>query len=263
MIDGKRKTESSIEELIGIPTKEFYDADSFTFMAAGREDVDVRMLGTGRPFILEIHNPRRALRSADDFPALQKLINTATDQIKVRDLQPVPKVDTNILKEGEESKRKTYRCLVRTSRPLSEADYEDLKAYYKPDAGDDGKAVVTVAQETPLRVLHRRTLAIRQKEIYSMQCIPINDHYLFVDVETQAGTYVKEFIHGDLGRTVPNFGTLSKSSADILSLDVISIKMDFPPRFVDRDDDGGSSPPENFPIDFIIEDETFILASAS
>lgn len=26
---------------------------------AGREDIDVRMLGQGRPFILEIHNARR------------------------------------------------------------------------------------------------------------------------------------------------------------------------------------------------------------
>lgn len=27
----------------------------------GREDIDVRMLGQGRPFILEIYNPRNVL----------------------------------------------------------------------------------------------------------------------------------------------------------------------------------------------------------
>lgn len=33
-------------------------ADGATFVPAGREDVDVRMLGTGRPFVLSVINPR-------------------------------------------------------------------------------------------------------------------------------------------------------------------------------------------------------------
>ena len=32
--------------------------------AAGREDIDVRMLGTGRPFVYEIMDPQRALTTA-------------------------------------------------------------------------------------------------------------------------------------------------------------------------------------------------------
>lgn len=35
-----------------------------------------------------------------------------------------------------------------------------------------------------------------------------------------AGTYIKEFVHGDLGRTVPSIGSLLDSEADILQLDV-------------------------------------------
>lgn len=37
---------------------------------------------------------------------------------------------------------------------------------------------------------------------------------------TQAGTYIKEFVHGDLGRTVPNLGEILGCEVDILALDV-------------------------------------------
>ena len=40
-------------------------------------------------------------------------------------------------------------------------------------------------------------------------------------VLTSAGTYVKEFVHGDLNRTRPNVGTLLNGIADILQLDVL------------------------------------------
>ncbi len=38
-----------------------------------------------------------------------------------------------------------------------------------------------------------------------------------------AGTYIKEFVHGDLGRTVPSVGSLLDSEADILQLDVTNV----------------------------------------
>lgn len=38
-----------------------------------------------------------------------------------------------------------------------------------------------------------------------------------------AGTYIKEFVHGDLGRTQPNVGTILNKPADILQLDVTEV----------------------------------------
>lgn len=38
------------------------------------------------------------------------------------------------------------------------------------------------------------------------------------------GTYIKQFVHGDLNRTVPNVGTLIGKEVDILQLDVGSLK---------------------------------------
>jgi tRNA pseudouridine synthase 10 len=40
-----------------------FAADGGSFVPAGREDIDVRMLGTGRPFVYEVHNARNRLPS--------------------------------------------------------------------------------------------------------------------------------------------------------------------------------------------------------
>ena len=48
----------------------------------------------------------------------------------------------------------------------------------------------------------------------------IDSHHFKLFLNTQAGTYIKEFVHGDFGRTQPNLGTLLKTDADILELDV-------------------------------------------
>lgn len=48
----------------------------------------------------------------------------------------------------------------------------------------------------------------------------LNDHFLELRLSTQAGTYIKEFVHGDLGRTRPSLRTLLGSPADILQLDL-------------------------------------------
>jgi tRNA pseudouridine synthase 10 len=50
-----------------------------------------------------------------------------------------------------------------------------------------------------------------------------------LDVVTQAGTYVKEFVHGDLGRTKPSLSDIIGGDVDILALDVLDIHLDFPP----------------------------------
>jgi tRNA pseudouridine synthase 10 len=56
--------------------------------------------------------------------------------------------------------------------------------------------------------------------IYRISATYLNSHFAVVTLEAQAGTYIKEFIHGDLGRTKPSFGDLMKRSVDIMQLDV-------------------------------------------
>lgn len=48
IIDGERKLESSVEELISDHLLTEFKAESFNFSSSGREDVDVRTLGNGK-----------------------------------------------------------------------------------------------------------------------------------------------------------------------------------------------------------------------
>lgn len=75
---------------------------------------------------------------------------------------------------------------------------------------------ISIKQKTPLRVLHRRAPLIRDKVIHKIYLHPLNENYFVCLLMTSAGTYVKEFIHSDLERTLPNLGTLLKCEADIL-----------------------------------------------
>lgn len=50
---------------------------------------------------------------------------------------------------------------------------------------------------------------------------------------TQAGTYVKELVHGEFGRTKPSISSIINMEIDIALLDVMNIELDFP-KSLDR-----------------------------
>ena len=52
-----------------------------------------------------------------------------------------------------------------------------------------------------------------------MRATRIDDHYFRLHLSTSAGTYVKEFVHGDCGRTVQSVSSLMACKTDILELD--------------------------------------------
>jgi tRNA pseudouridine synthase 10 len=83
-------------------------------------------------------------------------------------------------------------------QPLSEEDKQNL----------DQIKDLSLQQLTPLRVLHRRTLLIRDKTIHRLKMHLVSNHSAILEVWASAGTYIKEFVHGDLGRTTPNIGSL-------------------------------------------------------
>ena len=59
--------------------------------------------------------------------------------------------------------------------------------------------------------------------MYALQAKLLNEHFFELHVLASAGTYIKEFVHGDLGRTVPNVGQILGTEADILQLDVTNV----------------------------------------
>jgi len=274
-VEGQKKTASSVEEVIGLPLQEAFRAKTFKFHASGREDVDVRMLGNGRPFIVELLNPRRTYPPADiTLSSLEAAINahqvavqrcggslqedddgddngddTGEDKdamaasgdatadvtadggpsevvsglVQVREMRRADKRLMMHMQRASEEKQKVYACVVWTEKAITPTSLQRLR-----DA-----APLTVQQKTPLRVLHRRSAAVRPKAIHWMEAEYINGHFFALRVCTQAGTYVKELVHGDLGRTHPSVRSLLDSPSDILQLDVL--------RLVD--DEGGERQP--------------------
>lgn len=75
-----------------------------------------------------------------------------------------------------------------------------------------------------------RPNSVRARTVYNMKVdfdienneqLLISKEFLFkLTLCTQAGTYVKEFVHGDFGRTSPNLCSILNCDVDIIALDV-------------------------------------------
>ncbi|KAH9321326.1 hypothetical protein KI387_015965, partial [Taxus chinensis] len=195
MIDDERMGENSVEEIIANAILPQLRGDSYKFHAAGREDIDVRMLGTGRPFLIEVLNAH-AIPTKSDMMELEIKINDSKDSfVKVRELKEVGSDVWNLMREGEAEKQKQYAAVVWISRPLSDEDFKCISEIKEME----------IEQKTPIRVLHRRSPLVRKRLIHWMKAEKIegSSQYFLLHLCTQAGTYIKEFVHGDLGRTHP------------------------------------------------------------
>ncbi|RYQ79616.1 hypothetical protein Ahy_Scaffold2g107542 isoform B [Arachis hypogaea] len=140
------------------------------------------------------------------------------DVVRVKNLKLVGSDGWNLMREGEAEKQKQYAALVWTSRPLKDEDFQQVSSLKD----------LKVVQRTPIRVLHRRSPLEREKIIHWMKIETVagSSQYFLLHLCTQAGTYIKEFVHGDLGRTHPSIGSILGCRAEILQLDVTDIKME-------------------------------------
>ncbi|MFB6294702.1 MAG: tRNA pseudouridine(54/55) synthase Pus10, partial [Candidatus Nanohaloarchaea archaeon] len=81
--------------------------------------------------------------------------------------------------------------------------------------------VGTVQQATPTRVEHRRAQKTREREVYSVSWERVDDTIIDLEVAAEAGTYIKELIHGDDEKTTPSVAGLLGTTADCEELDVV------------------------------------------
>ncbi|KAI6172120.1 DNA topoisomerase [Aphelenchoides besseyi] len=211
----------SVSEKIAKIMQTFCEASDTRFVASGREDVDVKMLGSGRPFAVQIINARKVdslkgERLPETLKYLREEINKDPD-VSVGELVRVTAQRVEDLKIGQEEKKKTYSALCYTTVPLTDEMIERLNSM----------SLITITQPTVVRVLKRRPLHDRPRDILNMNAKRIDNFHFQLEVATQAGTYIKEFVHGDFGRTQPSLGTLmglQANEVDILELDVVAEK---------------------------------------
>jgi hypothetical protein len=213
-------TEHSVETVIAQPLRALFGNSTHAFRAAGREDKDVRMLGDGRPFLIEVVQPRVLDVTVGELAALGAAINAQFPNIvTIRDLTLVDKSAAAAMNTVVEQHRKGYRALVQTSAAPS----AELVAQA------NRLVDLAVSQRTPIRVAHRRSNITRVKTIHSLSLRAIHSNWFELQLTTSSGTYIKEFVHGDLGRTTPSLASLlGVDWADISQLDVTDVFMPFP-----------------------------------
>jgi len=203
----------SVEEIIANPTLEKTLGEKASFHAAGREDIDARMLGRGRPFVIEVKRPKRRFIDLQDLT--QTINKQAMDKVKVLNLRLATKDTVRKLKK-KEAAEKLYRAVIEFDRSISDEALEILEKTLTN---------AVVRQQTPIRVLHRRANRVREKHIYEAKIKRLTPNRVEMRVRCQGGLYIKELITGDEGRTDPNVARIVSAKADPLELDVLNIVM--------------------------------------
>ncbi|MBS7660206.1 tRNA pseudouridine(54/55) synthase Pus10 [Candidatus Bathyarchaeota archaeon] len=203
----------SVEELISTPVLQFVGGVKASFHASGREDVDARMLGKGRPFVIEVSQPKKRFINLKE---LEAAINEyAKGKVEVFNLFFANKSLVRKIKKAE-SARKRYRVIVEFEREVSD---EELKLLEKKLTN------VVVKQRTPMTVLHSRAYLTREKYIYEVKVKRLSPNRIEMKVLCQGGLYVKELVTGDGGRTTPSVSEILNNQAKPLDLDVLDVIM--------------------------------------
>ncbi len=203
--------EITVEELIAQKTLEFTKGTDESFHGSGREDIDALMLGSGRPFVLEIKNPKK--RNIN-LTMLEKETNKTTkNKVEITSLRFSTRNEITRIKAAEF--KKTYRVSLEATQPLNK------EKLIKVAQALQGKII---KQLTPTRVAHRRANKIRERTIYNCTIESVEDIRATLTLETESGTYIKEFVSGDDNKTQPNFSELIGIPCIVKELDVIEVK---------------------------------------
>lgn len=199
---------TSVQELIGDPLLEMTGGEDHFFHGMGREDIDALMLGSGRPFVIEVRNPRiRRL----DLERAEGRINLS-ENVEVTGLRPSSREEVRRVKMS--TPPKTYRIGVLLNGKVHKDKVNEVVRSLKN---------TTIIQQTPQRVAHRRADKARRRRIVDARLESLEDHHMALILKAESGTYVKEFVHGDQGRTKPNLSEALGVPCEVVSLDVIEI----------------------------------------
>jgi len=185
----------------------------YKFHGAGREDVDATVVGTGRPFVLELKHPRRRYL---DLRELERLINEkAEGKVEVSGLEYSSRRELRLLKSLSPMASKTYEAIVEFDGDVDEESLRRVEEKFKD---------IVIEQRTPRRVLKRRADKIRQKKLYYVEAEKLDERLVKFRIKAQGGLYVKELIDGDEGRTKPNIAEFLGRKPLRIDLSVIEVE---------------------------------------
>ncbi|MBR3156017.1 MAG: tRNA pseudouridine(54/55) synthase Pus10 [Methanobrevibacter sp.] len=205
---GKQYPES-VEELISEHFLKLTKGKEAKFHGAGREDIDVLMLGSGRPFVLEIKEPK--IRNLD-LAKLEDEINKINEgKTAYHGLKLCERGRKAEIKQSSPDTYKVYEAIVECNEP------------FDPDKLEELTKLNEIHQQTPLRVLRRRTDMVRIKHVLDLKYEIIDDKTFKMRIKTEGGLYIKELISGDEGRSQPNVSEILGVGAICEQLDVVEV----------------------------------------
>ena len=203
---GKQYSES-VEELISEYVLKLTKGHVAKFHGAGREDIDVLMLGSGRPFVLEIKEPK--IRNLD-LKKIEIYLNEKNQgKTAYHNLHKCERTRKAQIKQSSPDTYKVYEAIVKC-----ESEYENLDELLKLNE---------IHQQTPIRVLRRRADKIRIKKVIDLKYEEIDSKTFKMKIKTEGGLYIKELISGDNGRSKPNISEILGVKAVCEQLDVIEV----------------------------------------
>ena len=203
----------SVQDLIGEPLRAALIGEDTSFHGMGREDIDVRCLGRGRPFVIEIKKPTYRDYNLSE---LVKMVNdNGSEKVEIDELSWCTRSMVNKVKETRSEKTYTIRFKV--------AEVGDEETSKEAIYGLSGKII---DQETPKRVSHRRAAKVRRRKVNSVDQVTIEGDEIQITIRCEAGTYVKELVHSDEGRTSPSIKSALDTECEVIWLDVEEIHAD-------------------------------------
>ncbi|PCN49984.1 tRNA pseudouridine(54/55) synthase Pus10 [Candidatus Geothermarchaeota archaeon ex4572_27] len=204
---------TSIEELVAAPMAEMFEGRGAKFHGAGREDVDVKVVGRGRPFVVEVKEPRR--RFLDLSMVEAKVNEAAQGKVEVHELRYTNREEVRRLKMMAPLREKVYLARVKVHGGCTD---EDLRRVEEALRG------ATIRQRTPTRVLHRRADKVRHKKVYDVEARRLAGDEVELKIRSQGGLYIKELITGDQGRTTPSVAEVLGREVEVEELTVVDVE---------------------------------------
>lgn len=199
----------TVEGLIGKHLLPMTKGKSIKFHGSGREDIDVLMLGEGRPFVIEVKHP---FKRNIDLKFLRRVVNSHSDgKIEINDLKFVDNNRRASIKNSSTESYKIYSAIAEFENGITSQDIKNIEKLEK------------IEQRTPTRVSHRRADKIRTRKIYKINAERINSKKLRLTIKCQGGLYIKELISGDNKRTTPSITSITENPAKCTQLDVLKV----------------------------------------
>ena len=203
----------SVQSLVAHPFLIASDSSEDLFHGMGREDIDAAMLGNGRPFVLELRMPKK--RDLDLVNLMATINSTNKNRIKISNLKMVDRPRVAELKNTVCDK--TYRVDVSISSDLT---IESLKK------GAQKLNSKVIKQRTPSRVSHRRADLVRPRLVNYVDVLSHTEGMVELEIRAQHGTYIRELVSGDEGRTDPSLSSLVGSPCKVEVLDVLNLHLE-------------------------------------